>query len=107
MDALGGLGGLSGLAGQGGGDGFKDTGAHDHGKSDDFEDGPHGKGDSDGGKTMTGRLVRTTPAARTGRLSPRGRRSLRRAPSLPRRPRSRPVRVVTQARWCRCRTVLR
>lgn len=51
MDALG---GLSGLAGQGGGDGFKDTDAHDHGKSDDFEDGPHGKGDGDGGKNNDG-----------------------------------------------------
>jgi len=50
MDALGALGPLaSGLAGQGG-DGFRDADAHDHGKSDDFEDGPHGKADGDGGK---------------------------------------------------------
>lgn len=56
MDALGALGPLaSGLAGQGSGDGFKDTGdARDHGKSDDFEDGPQGKGDSDGGKNGDG-----------------------------------------------------
>jgi hypothetical protein len=51
MDALGALGPLaSGLAGQGGGDGFKDDDPHDHGKSDDFPDASHGKGDSDGGK---------------------------------------------------------
>ena len=51
MDALGAMGPLaSGLAGQGGGGGFKDSDAHDHGKSDDFEDGSHGKGDGDGGK---------------------------------------------------------
>ena len=50
MDALGALGPLaSGLAGQGA-DGFRDADAHDHGKSDDVEDGPHGKADSDGGK---------------------------------------------------------
>ncbi|UGT99243.1 DUF4226 domain-containing protein [Mycobacterium intracellulare] len=51
MDALGAMGPLaSGLAGQGGGDGFKDSDGHDHGKSGDFEDGSHGKGDGDGGK---------------------------------------------------------
>lgn len=51
MDALGALGPLaSQLGGQGGGDGFKDTDAHDHGKSDDFQDASHGKGDGDGGK---------------------------------------------------------
>ena len=51
MDALGALGPLaSQLGGQGGGEGFKDGDAHDHGKSDDFEDGSHGKGDGDGGK---------------------------------------------------------
>jgi len=51
MDALGAMGPLAGgLAGAGGGDGFKDSDAHDHGKSDDFADGSHGKGDGDGGK---------------------------------------------------------
>ncbi len=51
MDALGAMGPLaSGLAGAGGGDGFKDSDAHDHGKSDDLDDGSHGKGDGDGGK---------------------------------------------------------
>ncbi|GAB4911679.1 hypothetical protein [Mycobacterium avium] len=51
MDALGAMGPLaSGLADQGGGDGFKDSDGHDHGKSDDFEDGSHGKGGGDGGK---------------------------------------------------------
>ena len=51
MDALGSMGPLaSGLAGQGGGDGFKDGDGHDHGRSDDFEDGSHGKGDGDGAK---------------------------------------------------------
>jgi len=51
MDALGAMGPLaSELAGQGGGEGFTDSDAHDHGKSDDFEDGSHGKGDGDGGK---------------------------------------------------------
>lgn len=55
MDALGAMGPLaSQLAGQGGGDGFKDGDAHDHGKSDDFEDGSHGKADGDGGKDDTG-----------------------------------------------------
>ncbi|MDR3661309.1 MAG: Biofilm regulator BssS, partial [Mycobacterium sp.] len=50
-DALGAMGPLaSELAGQGGGGGFKDSDAHDHGKSDDFEDGSHGKGGGDGGK---------------------------------------------------------
>lgn len=51
MDALGALAPLTGqLAGQGGGKGFNDTDAHDHGKSDDFQDFSSGKGDGDGGK---------------------------------------------------------
>ncbi|WP_260865611.1 DUF4226 domain-containing protein [Mycobacterium kubicae] len=72
MDALGGLGGLSGLAGQGGGDGFKDTGAHDHGKSDDFEDGPHGKGDSDGGKNNDGAAGKDDTGSKNGQTQPAG-----------------------------------
>lgn len=74
MDALGTLGPLaSGLAGQGGGDGFKDTGdAHDHGKSDDFEDGPHGKGDSDAGKTSDGAPGKGDPGDKNGQTPPAG-----------------------------------
>jgi hypothetical protein len=63
--ALGALGPLaSGLAGQGG-DGFKDGDAHDRGKSDDFEDGPHGKGDGDGGKNSDATPGQTQPAGQT------------------------------------------
>ncbi|WP_101953363.1 DUF4226 domain-containing protein [Mycobacterium intracellulare] len=72
MDALGGLGGLGGLAGQGGGDGFKDTDAHDHGKSDDFEDGPHGKGDSDGGKNNDGSGGKDETGNKNGQAQPAG-----------------------------------
>ncbi|MEE6140648.1 DUF4226 domain-containing protein [Mycobacterium sp. 050128] len=55
MDALGAMGPLaSQLAGQNGADGFKDGDAHNHGKSDDFEDGPHGKNDGDAGKNGDG-----------------------------------------------------
>ncbi|GLD14490.1 hypothetical protein Mkiyose1384_47160 [Mycobacterium kiyosense] len=69
MDALG---GLSGLAGQGGGDGFKDTDAHDHGKSDDFEDGPHGKGDGDGGKNNDGGAGKDDTGSKNGQTQPAG-----------------------------------
>lgn len=70
MDALGGLGGLSGLAGQGGGDGFKDSDAHDHGKADDFEDGPRGKGDSDGGKNNDGSGGKDDTGNKNGQAQP-------------------------------------
>ncbi|MDM3908812.1 DUF4226 domain-containing protein [Mycobacterium intracellulare subsp. chimaera] len=51
MDALGAMAPLaSQLAGQGGGDGFKDSDSHDHGKTDDFQDAGHAKGDGDAGK---------------------------------------------------------
>ena len=55
MDALGSLAPLaSQLAGQGIGDGFNDSGSHDHGKPADFVDDSHRKADGDGGKTNDG-----------------------------------------------------
>ena len=55
MDALGGLAPLAGqLAGHGSGDGFDDSGSHEHGKPADFVDDGHGKSDGDRGKTDGG-----------------------------------------------------
>lgn len=74
-DALGALSPLtSGLAGQGGGDGFKDTDAHDHdhGNSDDFDDASHGKGDGESGKDSDATSGKDNTGDKNGSTQPAG-----------------------------------
>ena len=73
MDALGGLAPLSSqLAGQAAGDGFNDSGSHDHSKPADFVDDPHGKSDGDTGKTNDGGTGKDDDGGKKPETSPAG-----------------------------------